>query len=86
MVFQTEKSGRFAVDTTENYKNAGSCHLGGDAIITIKEHQKIEDLINAHARPWVKMQYVVKRHTSSTSVRSTKRCITQLNQPYVDKV
>ena len=55
MVFQTDKSGRFAVDTTENYKNAGSCRVGGDTIITIKEHQKIEDLTNAHDRSWVRM-------------------------------
>ena len=55
VVFQTGKSGRFGVDTTENYKNACSCHMGGDATITIKEHQQIEDLTNAHARCWVRI-------------------------------
>ena len=55
VVFQTDKSGRFAVDTTENYRKAGSCHVEGDTIITSKEHKEIEDLTNAHARCWVRM-------------------------------
>ena len=74
VVFQTDKSGRFAVDTTENYKNAGSCHVEGDGIITIKEHQKIKDLTNAHARSWVRMgRHTAKRpntHTDRTHIHT----------------
>ena len=55
VIYQTDKSGRFSVDTIDNYKDAVSCHVGGDAVITIDEHKEIEKLANSHARCWVRM-------------------------------
>ena len=55
VIYQTDKSGRFSVDTIENYKEAVSCHVGGDTVITIKEHKMIEEIANAHARCWVRI-------------------------------
>ena len=69
VVFQTDKSGRFAVDTTENYKNTGSCHVGDDTIITIKEHQQIEELTNVHARCWVRMLGVGTQQKDQTHIK-----------------
>ena len=55
VVFQTDKSGRFSVDTTDNYLRSGECHVEGDTIITQKDHEEIESLLNSHSRCWVRM-------------------------------
>ena len=55
VVYQTDKSGRFSIDTLENYKESGTPHIRGDPVITMKEHRDMECTINAHANAWVRM-------------------------------
>ena len=48
VVFQTDKSGRFSVDTRTNYLLAGEVHTANDETITRKKCLEIEDEMNAH--------------------------------------
>jgi len=55
VVYQTDKSGRFSIDSPENYKESGIPHIREDPVITMKEHRDMEHTINAHANAWVRM-------------------------------
>ena len=55
MVFQTDKSGRFSEDSMENYKVASHSHTANDEIITEKDNEKLQTVINSHAESWVHM-------------------------------
>ena len=47
VVFQTDKSGRFSVDSLENYKTASQPHIIESVIITKDEHDRLQQLINS---------------------------------------
>ena len=46
---ETDKTGKFALDTKENYINKIKKHIAMDEVITTKEVTKIENVINKHA-------------------------------------
>ena len=48
VVFQTDKSGRFSVDSIENYKAASQPRIADSIIITKDEHDRLQQLVNAH--------------------------------------
>ena len=54
-VFQTDKSGRFSVDSLENYKAASQPHIADSIIITKDEHDRLQQLVNAHSVSWVRI-------------------------------
>ena len=54
VVFQTDKSGRFAVDTPDNYREAVKPHTVRDMIISRDDHDSIENLLNAHSVSWAR--------------------------------
>ena len=49
VIFQTDKSGRFAVDSLVNYVQSSQTHTVNDPVITKEEHQQIEHHMNAHS-------------------------------------
>ena len=53
VVFQTDKSGRFSVDTNESYVESTMPHVIGDAIVDEAMHQRAQKEINAHSTMWV---------------------------------
>ena len=55
VVFQTDKSGRFATDTKENYSRASKPHIENDKTITEEEHERCQKEINAHAIMWTRI-------------------------------
>ena len=55
VIFETDKSGRFSVDTLENYRETGRIHIDGDPVITEENHTDIEKYMNAHAVTWIRM-------------------------------
>ena len=55
VVFQTDKSGRFAVDTRENYVEATMPHIVGDAIVEEAVHLRAQKEANAHSVMWTRM-------------------------------
>ena len=54
-MFQTDKSGRFYVDSLENYKAASQPHIADSIIITRDEHDRLQQLVNAHSVSWVRI-------------------------------
>ena len=55
VIYETDKSRRFSVDSCENYKLSGEQHISNDNVITIEEYKEIETLSNIHAVSWVRM-------------------------------
>jgi hypothetical protein len=50
--FETDKTGKFALDTKANYIKKMEKHMKNDEIITMKEVRKIEKELNEHAEHW----------------------------------
>ena len=74
IILPTDKSGRFAVDTTENYIAACRVHTEGDTNIEQKEYEKLQKEINAHARSWTRIlnagQNAGKSGAAETRIRN----------------
>ena len=55
VVYQTDKSGRFAVDTKDNYRVACRPHVENDHTITESLHERLQKEANAHSVMWVRL-------------------------------
>ena len=69
VVFQTDKSGRFAVDSMENYVLSGQAHAAEDPIITEEDHRRIEHNINAHSVAFTRMTCAGESQQDSDRIR-----------------
>ena len=49
VIYQTDKSGRFSIDTAENYILPCDPHVKGDETITQQDYEKLESEMNAHS-------------------------------------
>lgn len=54
IVFQTDKSGRFAVDTLVNYRVACQPHVENDHTVAEEMHERVQAEANAHSVLWVR--------------------------------
>ena len=78
-VFQTDKSGKLAADSPENYAEAARPHIEKDEIVTKKDYEDIEKLINAHSIFWMRMLKVgedtgdQERYKQSMKTENSKR-------------
>ena len=79
VIFQTDKSGRFSVDTPDNYKLASIPHTEGDEGISKKEYVDLEKIINAHSSMWTRILNLGKDKKDKDRFRSNM--ITR-NSPY----
>ena len=55
VIFQTDKSSRFSVDSKDNYTTACTKHTRDDTVIEEKEYDRIITEVNAHATMWSKI-------------------------------
>ena len=55
VVYQTDKSARFAVDSKENYKVALAKHTEADEDASEEQHRKAQKVINAHSTFWTRI-------------------------------
>ena len=55
IIAQTDKSGKFAVLTREQYLEAAAVHTKNDKVIDLEESRKIENHLNGHMRWWAEM-------------------------------
>ena len=72
VVFQTDKSGRMAVDSKQNYIKATETHTMKDAIIDDSTHERNQKEVNAHSTMWVRIMKAGEL-TSTNSVKGTDR-------------
>ena len=70
VIFQTDKSGRFAVDSKENYKEECAKHVTNDRVIDEKEHLRAQTLINAHSTIWANITKAGEAFKSSDRVKN----------------
>ena len=75
VVFETDKSGRFAADSKENYSRASEPHIVNDTTITEEEHVKCQKEINAHAIMWTRILKAGEK-AGNTAESRVKRNIT----------
>ena len=69
VVFTTDKSGKFSVDTPTNYKEAVQKHTTKDEEVTEKDgEKKVETLMNHHMRQFNKMFKVGSTHNHEDRV------------------
>ncbi len=54
VVYQADKSGRFSVDTPENYRSSVQPHIGDDPEISRSDHDFIEKILNAYGIAWMR--------------------------------
>ena len=55
VVFETDKSSRFSVDTIDNYKDICNVHMKDDEIVSLNEYDRVEKRHSAHAIMWARM-------------------------------
>ena len=55
VIFKTDKSSRFSVDSAENYKRACDAHVRNDEVVTLTDHDKMEKQLSSHAVVWSRM-------------------------------
>ena len=65
--FETDKTGKFALDKKENYVKKMRKHIEKDDIISMKEVKKIEKKMNEHA------EHIVKITNPGLDAKQTKR-------------
>ena len=69
---QTDKSGRMAVDSKQNYIRATEAHTTEDAIIDSSTHERNQKEVNAHSTMWVRIMKAGEL-TSTNSVKGADR-------------
>ena len=89
VVFQTDKSGKLAIDTPNNYKETATPHIEGDEEVTVEEYEETEKLINAHSVFWLQMLQVAKESGDSARYKTSmkkqnSRCATLYHKPCED--
>ncbi len=69
VVFETDKSGRFSVDTPENYKLASQLHVNNDEVICPAVVAGIERSASAHSQSWSRILNIGGNWNQSDRVR-----------------
>ena len=54
-IYETDKTGKFVVDTTDNYENKMKVHIETDAILTSSQVQNIQNKLNKETKSWLKI-------------------------------
>ena len=70
VVFATDKSGRFSVDTPQNYEEAVMAHTTNDMEINCERVKRIEGKLNQHMRVFNKMFRVGSNHEHEDRVNA----------------
>ena len=60
-IYETDKTGKFVMDSVENMKKKMKVHIENDKVINHKEVTKIENKLNNETRTWVKMMNISEK-------------------------
>ena len=72
VIFQTDKSGRMAIDSKDSYIRATEPHISDDPIIKEDTHIRCQKEINAHATMWVRF-LKAGEYTSAITMKGVDR-------------
>ena len=70
VVFQTDKSGRLSVDSMGNYRAVSQPHVVDSVLITKDEHNRLQQLINAHSASWVRILNAGSETNNETRIKN----------------
>ena len=73
VIFETDKSKRFACDSMENYKTLGETHVMEDEIVTEATKATFEKEINAHAEMWIRILNAGEKTMNHDRIRSSMK-------------
>ena len=82
VIFQTDKSGRFAVDTHENYILATTPHVENDIVVDEKEHDEVQRMANAHTAMWLRFSKAGECSRSDSEYNRIKSSLKVNNHGY----
>ena len=71
IISQTDKSGRFSVDSVDNYIEATRPHFENDPIVTEEYHLQVQKEMNAHSTFWINTLQI-SHNLKSYDVKRTK--------------
>ena len=60
VVFPTDKSNNFSIDSVDNYIRSTKPHIEKDIVVTTTEFKRLESLFNAHATFWINFLQIGK--------------------------
>ena len=82
VIFTTDKTGTFTVDTPSNYKEACEVHTNEDETISEKDHHQAQKDINAHAIIWTRITKAGSNNKNKTSIDRIKANLLIENSDY----
>ena len=71
IVMLTDKSGKLAVITLEDYLKMGEVHTANDTEVTEMKARELERRINGHTSMWIKMSNMGENHRHTERIRET---------------
>ena len=71
VIFQTDKSGRFSVDSAENYKLVSETHVAKGVVISKEDYVWLQQLVNAHAVFWTRFLQAGSKTKSATRLKDS---------------
>ena len=71
IIFQTDKSGRFSLDTVENYKLVFETHVAEGVVISEEDYVRLQRLVNAHAVFWTRFLQAGSKTKSATKLKDS---------------
>ena len=73
--YETDKTGKFTLDTLENYSNKMEKHIKNDEIINEKKLKTIENKMNNHLEDWMKITKAGEKHNQVKRVKGNLKRI-----------
>ena len=73
VIFETDKSKRFACDTMENYEMLGRTHVTEDEVVDDETRARFEKEVNAHAEMWTRIMSAGKNTRNHDRIRSSMK-------------
>ena len=70
VVYQTDKSGRFSIDTSDNYLLACEPHVAGDDVIMEQDYDRLQTEMNAHSILWTRILAAGKATGNFSRIKS----------------
>ena len=77
VVYHTDKSSRFTIDTLVNYRDACKPHTENDIVVTQEIHEKVQKKGNAHSAFWVRILRVGDNIGEKTTSRIKSNMVVQ---------
>ena len=71
VIFETDKSKRFACDSMDNYKTLGETHVTDDELVNEDTKARFEKELNAHAEMWTRILNAGKATNNHDRIRSS---------------